>query len=227
MNLSFILISSMPTKGMKSMGNVGLLPVNKKCCILDKHIQNIKSVYPTAEIIVVAGFEHQRIARMLKKYQKVKCISHDMQPYSNETESMWYGLRALTNTKCIVLNINFVAGKALWTKIKYRSKKSLVLLNSNKYFKNELGATLRNDKLNYIFFGLPNKIANIYLLQESHIKHFLDNYSENARSKYLFETINTLAKHQDFYYDNINYKNMKYINNAKDYNSITQRKVDV
>ena len=90
MNLSFILISSMPTKGMKSMGNVGLLPVNKKCCILDKHIQNIKSVYPTAEIIVVAGFEHQRIARMLKKYQKVKCISHDMQPYSNETESMWY-----------------------------------------------------------------------------------------------------------------------------------------
>ena len=227
MNLSFILISSMPTKGMKSMGNIGLLPFNKKSCILDKHIQNIKSVYPTAEIIVVAGFEQQRIARMLKKYEKVKCVSHDMQPYSNETESMWYGLRAMSNTKCIVLNINFVAGKALWTKIKYRSKKSLILLNSNKYFKNELGATLRNDKLNYIFFGLPNKIANIYLLQESHIKYFLDNYSENSRSKYLFETINTLAKHQDFYYDNINYKNMKYINNIKDYNSITQRKVDV
>ena len=227
MNLSFILISSMPTKGMKSMGNVNLLPVNKKCCILEKHIQNIQSVFPSAEIVVVCGFEHHRIQKLLKKYPKIKHVNHKIKPYSNETESMYCGLKQIKNTKCVVLNTNFVAGKSLWSKIKYRSKKSLVFINANKYFVSELGATIKNNVINYIFFGLPNKTTNIYLLQKPHIDYFLLNYSESYNSKYLFETMNQLIKYQEFSYENINYKNIKYINSTKDYYSITKRKVDV
>ena len=222
MNLSFILISSLPTKGMKSIGNVSLLAANKKQTIIEKHISNIISVFPTAEIIVVGGFENKKMERILSKYKKVKFTHHEIYSHSNETQSLKQGLKFCTNTKCVVFNTNCIAGKVFWSKIKYRIKKSVVVLNSSKRFNSNLGATLNDDQVNYIFFGLPHKIANVYILQKDHIEYFLQEWSDSWQSKYLFEIINILSKHKPFYYQEIN-NSISLISNIKDYNQIKKK----
>ena len=165
MNLSFILISSLPTKGMKSIGNVGLLAANKKQTIIEKHIINITSVFPTAEIIVVGGFESKKMQKLIDKYKRVKFTQHEIYTHSNETQSLKQGLSCCTNTKCIVFNTNCIVSKSFWLKIKYRIKKSIVIISSNKRFNSNLRATINNDKVTYIFFGLPNKFTNLNKLQ--------------------------------------------------------------
>jgi len=223
MNLSFILVSSLPTKGMKSIGNVSLLAANKKQTIIEKHVINIMSVFPTAEIIVVGGFENKKMQKILDKYKTVKFTHHEIYSYSNETQSLKRGLDCCTNTKCIVFNTNCIIGKSFWSKIKYRIKKSIVVINSNKGFNSNLGATINSDKINYIFFGLPNKITNLYILQNNHIEYFLQQWHDSWQSKYLFETINTLSKYKPFYYQDIN-SSISLINNMKDYHQINKKK---
>ena len=223
MNLSFILIGSLPTKGMKSIGNVSLLAANKKHTIIEKHIINITSVFPTAEIIVVGGFENKKMQKLIDKHKRVKFTHHEIYSNSNETQSLKQGLSLCTNTKCIVFNTNCIVSKSFWSKLKYRIKKSIIIINPNKRFNSNLGATINNDKVNYIFFGLPNKITNIYILQSDHIKYFLEQWQDSWKSKYLFETINTLSKYKPFYYQEIN-NSISLINNMKDYHQISKKK---
>jgi hypothetical protein len=226
MNLSVIIIASMPTKGMKSIGNVGLLPITKKQLILEKHIENIYATYPTAEIVIVGGFESKRMQKALKKHKNIKYVHHDIKNYSNETQSFYEGLVKCKNTKCIIFNANCVANKVFWSKIKYRTKTSIAIINNNKKFNSNIGATLTGEKINYIFYGLPNKITNIYLLQQKHIEYFLKNYSEFWMSKYLFETMNILSKYEPLFYQEIN-NNVFTINSMKDYNKITKKEAHV
>jgi len=226
MNLSFILIASMPTKGMKSMGNVTLLPLNKRYSILEKHIHNISSVFPTAEIVVVGGFENKKMYKLLNKYKNIKYVYHTVKSYSNETQSLYEGIKKCKNTKCIALNANCVTHKNFWNKLKHRTKKSIVILNSNKNFNGNVGATIKGKEINYIFFGLPHKITNIYILQKNHMEYFINNYCEQWISKYLFETINILCKYDPMYYENTN-NNIFIINNIKDYNKITKKEAYV
>ncbi len=223
MNLSFILISSLPTKGMKSIGNVSLLAANKKQTIIEKHVINIMSVFPTAEIIVVGGFENKKMQKILDKYKRVKFTHHEIYSHSNETQSLKQGLNYCTNTKCIVFNTNCIISKSFWLKIRYRIKKSIAIINSSKRFNSDLGATINNNMINYIFFGLPNKITNLYILQNDHIKYFLEQWQDSWQSKYLFETINTLSKYKPFYYQEIN-NSISLINNMKDYHQINKKK---
>ena len=226
MNLSVIIIASMPTKGMKSMGNISLLPITKKQSIIEKHINNIHAAFPTAEIVVVGGFENKKMQKLLQKNENVKYISHNIENYSNETQSLYYGLKQCKNTKCIIFNANCIATKNFWSKIKYRAKKSIAVINSNKRFNSTIGSTLKGKEINYIFFGLPHKIANVYLLQQPHIEYFLENYQESWGSKYLFETINILSKYQPFFYEEIN-NNIVIINSMKDYQQITKKEAYV
>lgn len=216
----------MPTKGMRSVGNVSLLPVNKKQSILEKHINNIQSVFNGAEIVVVGGFESKKMQKLLYKYKNIKYIYHEVKNYSNETKSFYEGLKACKNNKCIVFNANCIANKSFWSKIKYRTKKSIAVINSSKSFHSEIGATTKNNEINYIFYGLPCKITNVYLLQKEHTDYFLQEYIEPWGSKYLFEIINILCKKRKMYYQDI-VNNIFIINSMKDYNKITKKEAYV
>lgn len=226
MKLSIIIIASMPTKGMKSIGNVSLLPINKKQSILEKHITNIQSVFNNAEIIVVGGFENKKMQKLLSKYNNIKYVYHEVENHSNETKSFYEGLKVCKNNKCIVFNANCIANKSFWSKIKYRTKKSITVINSSKKFHSEIGATIKNQEINYIFYGLPHKITNVYLLQKQHIDYFLQHYIEPWGSRYLFETINMLCKKDKMYYQDI-VNSIFIINSMKDYNKITKKEAYV
>ena len=56
---------------MKSYGPKCLLQANQKETILEKTISNIKREYPLSDIIVVAGFESNKVISSLPHYVRI------------------------------------------------------------------------------------------------------------------------------------------------------------
>lgn len=220
MNISFIIIASLPIKGMKTVGNVGLLTYNKTT-ILDKHISNIKEKYPKSEIVVVGGFEAKKIKKIISKYKNIKFIQHKITDRSNEVESFYKALSQIKYNKAVVFNVATIFSKILLSKLNLKHKNSCVILNTNKDFNSNLGAIINKDKkIENIFYNLPNKIANIYYLTNDHIDYAKSIESDILYNKYVFELINLLNAHQKFSYQNVNLKNHRIITNIRDYQHI-------
>lgn len=218
MALSFILISSLPIKGMKTAGNVGLLKY-KKHTIIQKHINNIISVYPKAEIVVIGGFEHKKLEKVVKQYKRVKYFYHDITETSNETQSLLLGLKNIRNKKAMVLNASCLINKSVLKHIP-NSKYSCVFINKNNSFNSNLGISTNDNEMNNIFFNLPNKINNMYFLNQSHINYAKDIGDDQFYNKYMFEFINILNEYEKFRYKVYNSKTCRVIYNNKDYNQI-------
>ena len=75
---------------MKSYGPKCLLPANQKESILEKTIRNIKREYPNSDIIVVAGFESEKIIRKMPHF--VRVVENQNYQETNVVESIRIGI---------------------------------------------------------------------------------------------------------------------------------------
>lgn len=216
MSVSFIIISSLPTKGMKSMGNVGLLKY-KKYTIIEKHIEYILHNYNSAEIVVVGGFEHRKMQKILEQYNRVKYISHELSTTSNETQSLCEALKAIKYNKAIVINQNCMFAKNFWSKINTRVHKSFLVVNRHKEFTTNIGAIVDGDTLQHMFFNLPIKSTNIYCLNKKHIEYAKQICTEKLYSTYMFEFINLLNNYDKFTIQDVNTKKHIIIDSVDNY----------
>jgi len=218
MAASFIIISSLPTKGMKTAGNIALVK-HKKSTLIERHINNIRSVYPRSEIIVVGGFEHKKVKKAVSEYHNITYVYHSIDETSNETESLLLGLNHVKNKNTIVFNVSCFFNKSLIKKIP-RTEKSFAIINTNKNYEGNIGATISNNHIDNIFFNLPNKLTNIYYLNKEHINYAISLDSSSLKNKYLFEFMNMLNHYNNFEYKKFNIAKFQIINNNKDFNKI-------
>lgn len=189
--LSILIIASLPMKGMKSAGNTALLEYSKKT-LIEYHINNLLSVFPNADIVVVGGFEYKKLKKITQKYP-VRFIHHDITDDMNEAYSLLYGLKYIKYSKLLVLDVNMIIQPKIWKKIVF-GKSSSVFINNHESYDGKLGAVIQNGCVENIFFSLPNKLINLFYFNKKHIKLLLD-FESNHRSKFIFELLNmTLAK---------------------------------
>ena len=191
-----IIIADSFKKGSKAAGCCGLVSFGKKQNLFQQQRKAIKSIFPKSKIIYVYGFDHKKFSTFIKKNP----IESDTQPvfnslYSKHSEgySLSLALKEITTDEdCLVLFGYEPVDKDHLKHIK-NTKHSIAFINRDN--RTNLGCILDNNskKINHIFFGLDNYIANTYFLKKNEIKILREVIKHNSiHNMFLFEIINSI-----------------------------------
>lgn len=214
--LDAIIVVPEITKGMKSIGSKALLKINESISILEYQIQQLKKYHKKINIHIIAGFEVEKITKLLNKY-KVNIIYNDDYISTNQTRCLELFLK---NYNCE--NLLIVSNGVLFKNnpfSNYISGESKVFLIDKPKTNFNIGCS--NDisnSISYLFYDLPVSWSECVYMNKYAINTFYDITKKNNVSQmYLFEAINTMILyHINFNKAYISKKDIMKINTAKD-----------
>jgi choline kinase len=177
---------------MKSYGPKCLLQANQKETILEKTISNIKREYPLSDIIVVAGFESNKVISSLPHY--VRIVENLSFEETNIVESIRLGINAAANKKLLI-----VYGDLIFNVYSIRdltNNGTCVIIDSKSRFKDdEVGVTIVKDKVTTFAYGLEKKWSQIAYFEGEDFDMLKKLCSNKKRSRlYPFEIFNMMIE---------------------------------
>tara|TARA_B100000287_G_scaffold172178_1_gene162338 strand:+ start:6788 stop:7492 length:705 start_codon:yes stop_codon:yes gene_type:complete len=177
---------------MKSYGPKCLLQANQKETILEKTISNIKREYPLSDIIVVAGFESNKVINSLPHY--VRIVENLSFEETNIVESIRLGINASANKKLLI-----VYGDLIFNVYSIRdvaNNGSCVVIDSKSRFKDdEVGVTIVKDRVTTFAYGLEKKWSQIAYFEGEDFDMLKKLCSNKKRSRlYPFEIFNMMIE---------------------------------
>ena len=177
---------------MKSYGPKCLLQANQKETILEKTISNIKREYPLSDIIVVAGFESNKVINSLPHY--VRIVENLSFEETNIVESIRLGINASANKKLLI-----VYGDLIFNVYSIRdvaNDGSCVVIDSKSRFKDdEVGVTIVKDRVTTFAYGLEKKWSQIAYFEGEDFDMLKKLCSNKKRSRlYPFEIFNMMIE---------------------------------
>lgn len=189
-NMNFIIIGDKYQKGMKSKGCSGLIKINKTYNIFQNQYDNIKKIFPKANIVYVGGFESKKIENFLSKYyDDVLFVNNREYESFNDGHSMFLAKEFLQSETFIMLG---------YTLLEIRTFKKFNINLGSQLFITEnsdspIGCIITNNTINNITFDLPNYVEDIYYLSKPDSRS-LHKLLQNNRYKnyFMFELINQL-----------------------------------
>jgi choline kinase len=174
---------------MKSYGCKSLLSVNNEK-LVDIQIKNIQEVIPNNEIILITGFDSERL--MGQTPDDIIKIENEKYYENNVTRSIAIGLRAVKDNDHILI----IFGDLLFNSecLKYINFSESSIIISDHMENNEVGCNI-NAKgfLEYMMFDLPNKWGHMIYLTSKELTLFKRLvWSKNKEKKFCFEIINEI-----------------------------------
>jgi len=173
---------------MKSYGPKCLLPANNKDTILQKIVKNIQREYPYSDIVVVTGFESEKVIRSLP--HNIRIVENHDYETTNTVESIRIGINA-----CATDNVLIVYGDLVFNVYSIRNitcDGSCAIIDSKSQFKNEeVGVTVVDNKVTRFAYGLQKKWSQIAFFENEEFKMLKDLCSDRRKNKlYPFELFN-------------------------------------
>lgn len=172
MNLSIVIPAAGLGKRMKSYGPKPLININGKS-ILQRQLEIISSVYPDNDIVVVGGFEYEKVSKYLNNLdmKNVKFIGNTRYSTTNVVRSIEIGTRVCDSKNVLIVYGDLVFNKE--TISNFELKESGLLLDTNNNFdKLEVGINMEENKVKNLSYSSENKWAHIAYLKENDIKEF-------------------------------------------------------
>jgi choline kinase len=174
----------MRTYGPKSLLAVG--PEN----LINRQIRILKQEYPKAEIIVVVGFQADKIIKTLPK--NIKVVENESYEDTTIIRSIYIALRITTHKNVLIVNGDLIFNENSLHRI--NSNGSSVIVDSNNRIKSdEVGVNIIDNKISYFSYGLKIKWAQILFLNGRELELFQNIIQENNKKNiYTFEVLNKL-----------------------------------
>tara|TARA_Y100001951_G_C11229715_1_gene233871 strand:- start:162 stop:869 length:708 start_codon:yes stop_codon:yes gene_type:complete len=175
---------------MKSYGPKCLLKANQKETILQKAISNIKREYPYSDIIVIVGFESDKVMKTLP--HNVRVIENTKYEETNIVESIRIGINASSNKNLLIIYGDLVFN--VYSIRNLTSNGSCVVVDSKSRFKDEeIGVTIVDGDVTNFAYGLTNKWCQIAYFEDIHFDALKELCSDRRRNKlYPFELFNII-----------------------------------
>ena len=175
---------------MKSYGPKCLLKANQKETILQKAISNIRREYPYSDIIVIVGFESEKVMKTLP--HSVRVIENTKYEETNIVESIRIGINAAANKKLLIIYGDLVFN--VYSIRNLTSNGSCVVVDSQSRFRDEeIGVTIVDGDVTNFAYGLTNKWCQIAYFEDSPFDVLKDLCSDRRRNKlYPFELFNII-----------------------------------
>ena len=171
---------------MKKYGPKPLIKVNQSSNIFDRQFKIIDSVFRWREVILVGGFQYDKIERTIPS--KVKLIENKDYEDTNVIHSIKLGLE-----KCTTNNIIIIYGDLIFNKyalnVPYNMDSLVIISDTMK--DEEIGCTIDKGHIEQMFYGINNKWAQILFLQEKELNLMWEFvYTQNNQNCYGFEAVN-------------------------------------
>ena len=173
---------------MKSYCPKCLLPVNSKETIIQKSINTVKRVYPYAEIIVVVGFEADKVIKTIPN--NVRIVENQIYESTNVVESVRLALNCCINNNVMIIYGDLIYNRETIENI--TSGGSCVIIDSKGRFRpEEVGVTVVDNLVTNFAYGLNIKWSHIIYMEEKEHNIFKVLCSDRRKNKmYPFEILN-------------------------------------
>lgn len=190
--LSAIILSASAGRRMLSYGSKSLIKINDKNLIIHQ-IESIREKFPQiGEIIVVLGYEADRVYRALP--EGVKVVENEKFSENNAMRSLSLGLRVCLNNFVMVIHGDIFFDK---TALNFLNYSAVVVDGQQKIRDDKVGLTIDQDKnIVHCDYGLEKKWGQIMFLTGKELS-LLRKMTKNRErdSLCLFEGINYIVGH--------------------------------
>lgn len=197
--------------------NIPLTLINEYETLIDRQINIINNNYKDSEIIIISGFEHEKLIDhiFLKEYKNVRIAENQNYKHTNTLDGWRIGLNL-----CISQNIYIIHGDRIFddTCISHKNSKNTHTIihdiNKNNY---NLGLLFDNEKFINMSYGLPNVWSEIFFINQKDFditKQLINEYKK--RKIYNIESfINELSKNIKILVVNKKQKDIKTLKEIK------------
>ena len=188
--VSVIILAAGMTAGGKYLGNKSLLPLNTKKTILETQIETITKAIPNVEIVLVSGFESDRV--MNHCGNNIICVENERYKETNTTRSLGMGLRAATADRVIVIYGDMIFNPITINRLDVNA--STVLFNDS--FDHTSVGCVVNDKgtLENLMYGVGKEWIQIFSLVGEELDRMRSICWDRRNEKLLgFEAINKIV----------------------------------
>lgn len=141
---------------MKCIGSKSLLCI-KNIPLIDRQLDIINKTFPKKEIILVTGFEADKVLNYTGKYNITR-VENEKYEYTNISRSIAIGLRACNCDSIIIIYGDLYFNKELLD-LPFNNKSIIVCCNT--MTTNEVGCIINNNIIENIFYDLPQKWAQV------------------------------------------------------------------
>jgi len=177
---------------MKSYGPKSLIKIND-ATILEHQLAKIHATFIQYEIILVTGFESEKIARHAKD-KNVKIVVNKHFEETNVVHSIALGLIAAKYKNVLIIYGDLVFNKDAITLP--LMNESLISIDPSDFMKkDEVGCTIQQNLLVNMMYGLPNKWGQMMFLTGKELELFKSIVTTQKCARWFgFEMINEIMK---------------------------------
>jgi len=190
--LSVIIIGSNATHKMKSVGTPSLLKDKYGTTVLEHQTSILKTEFPTCEIILVCGYECDRLVK--NRPSGVRIVENQKFEELGEIEDIRLGLNNSLYENVLIIHNSLYFSPSI---IKNITNQSSVITDNNENLVNEdVGSTIVDGHVTILSLAIKSpKWGKIAFFQDKELK-ILKQYSSNRSNSKLFyyEAINHILE---------------------------------
>jgi choline kinase len=181
---------------MKSYGPKSLIDLGGGQLLLHKQLDILHKIYPQAEIIIVLGFDADKVYKTLPNKPYIHVVENEFYDETNVARSLSLGLKAagLNSTKVLIVYGDLVFNEATFQNLSLTE--SCVIINTDKQIRDfKVGVTVVDGYISRFSYGLPIKWGQITYLAGKEVKLFRAASNLQEHKKYYgFELLNIVLE---------------------------------
>ena len=190
-NIIFIILSAGVGNRMRSYGPKCLFKTSEET-ILDKQISIIKSNFSQNEIILVVGFEANKVIKKIS--DDIRVVENQLYQTTNSSESLRLAINNSVSDKIFFIHGDLIFNKEIFDSLDF--SRSFVLVDSkNQIEDNEVGITIVNNKATFFSYGLDTKWCQMAYIRGKEFSILKSLYNKPGKDKlYTFEMLNMIIE---------------------------------
>jgi len=203
------------TKGMKSLGSKALLPIKNNILVLEYQIQQIRKFNRKSRIFIGAGFESDKIKKILTKYSNVLCIENLEYDTTNQSKLITLLIESFHLDNLLVISNGVIFRNNPFI---HNGDVSTVFMLDKPKNNFTIGCT-ESDNLYYLFYNMPIIWTECVFFNNNTLEKIKKiSMVQNIDQFYLFELINILIEKYNVQFNKLYIKkqNIMKINTIKD-----------
>lgn len=187
---SFVILSAGVGSRIKSFGNRSLFKIGEET-VLSRQVRIIRDNFKHAEIILIAGFEAERL--MNKAPADIIKIENEKYEEDNVARSISIGIRACTTERVFLMYGDLVFSQNLFSH--HQTGSYLVVDKSGLMDNASIGCNIHNNVAEHLMFDLPNKWAQVGFFTGKELKCLkMAAWNKDNYKMFGFELINQVIE---------------------------------
>jgi len=201
MRIACCILSYNITKGMKSLGPIGLLKKNTKSKeLILQQIEDLKQIFRSIDIYVISGFGNEKLQKTIEKKRNVYNIINKKYAEKNQSYAIKLFLNAIKDSIDHYSGVFFIDSNIIIKHLASKKKNQswLVMSKKNKLQdKEQIGVNLDRDTghVRYLFYNIgEHSWCQSLYLKQTHLKYLIEMSEKFHDNMFLFEIINKMIE---------------------------------